>query len=127
MFTRPISMKSNSTKRLPTRSPNDGFIALIAVIMLAFGALAFSFATLASAVSYADMISRRELRIQTRLNAAACLDTVKLMFAKDFFLNGKVSIPEFGCVAQVSNDFAGSISVNVTTTLEGVFAYQSLP
>lgn len=120
-------MKSNSTKRLPTRSPNDGFIALIAVIMLAWGALAFSFATLASAVSYADLVNRRELRIQARFNAEACLDTVKLMLAKDFFLEGTVSVPEFGCVVQVTNDFAGSVSVNITATLEGVSAYQSLP
>lgn len=105
-----------------TDKMNRGFIALIAVVLLATGTLAFSLATLSAAVSYADMSYRHDLRNQARLNAQACLDTVSLMAAKDYFLSGEVKLPEFGCTANVQNDFNGNVTVKVAATLFGISA-----
>lgn len=111
--------------QVQTGQDNRGFIALIAVVLLAFGALSFSLATLSAAVSYADSISRRELRIQTGLNVNACIDTVRLMRAKDYFLIGTTSIPEFGCVARIDERSDGSVDIDAKSTLEGVSSYRS--
>ena len=100
---------------------NDcGFIAVTAVILLATGVMAFSLATLGSAVAYSDAVYRRELRIQANLNAEACLDTAALMAAKDYFLAGSVHISEFGCNAVISRDGTGNASITAQTSLAGV-------
>lgn len=101
---------------------NRGFVATTAVILLATGTLAFSLVALGSAVMYADSVSRHELRIQANLNAEACLDTAALMAAKDYFLTGPVYIYEFDCNATVSRDGIGSVSVKVSTSLNGVYS-----
>ena len=101
---------------------NRGFMALIAVVLLAISTLAFSLATMSAAASYSDVAYRRELRIQAQLNAQACLDSVSLMAAKDYFLNGPVHLFAFGCNAVVTNDFNGNVSIEVRTTLGGVGA-----
>ena len=101
-------------------------MALIAVVLLATGTLAFSLATVSAAATYADMTYRRELRIQAQLNAEACLDSVSLMAAKDYFLNGPVHLSEFGCDAVVTNDFNGNVSLGVRTALGGVGAEEHL-
>ncbi|MCX6719114.1 MAG: hypothetical protein NTZ38_01935 [Candidatus Taylorbacteria bacterium] len=100
-----------------------GFTATTAVILLATGTLAFSLGSLVSAALYADSVNQKELRIQARLNASACLDTVILMAYKDYFLNGPVTVPEFGCTGNVSNDYLGHISMNIKASLEGVSYY----
>ena len=103
------------------RQRNDaGFIAVIAIVIIATGTLAFSLAALSAAASYADSVERRELRIQVQLNLDSCADTLNLMAAKDYFLNGNVSIPEFGCVATVTNDQNGHMSMNITATLGSI-------
>ena len=102
-----------------------GFMALIAVVLLATGTLAFSLATMSAAASYADMAFRRELRIQTQLNAEACLDTVSLMAAKDYFLSGSVHLNEFGCDAQVANDFNGNVSIKASAKISDVGSQDS--
>ena len=99
-------------------------MALIAVIFLATSTLAFSLVSLGSALLYADAVNQRELRIQARLNAHACVDTIILMAHKDYFLQGTVSIPELGCIAVVTNDSFGHVSMNVIATLNGVSAYE---
>jgi len=73
---------------------NNGFIALIAVVMLATGTLAFSLVVLSSVVDYSESVSRKELRIQATMNARACLDMTTLMAVKDYFTDtyGKGSI-----------------------------------
>ena len=97
-----------------------GFMALIAVVLLATGTLAFSLATVSAASTYADMAYRRELRIQAQLNADACLETISLMAAKDYFLNGVVRLSEFGCEAEVTNDSHGNYHIDATTRLSNV-------
>ncbi|MFA6553916.1 MAG: hypothetical protein WCS89_00200 [Candidatus Paceibacterota bacterium] len=94
-----------------------GFVALIAVVLLATGTLTFSLVAMSSAIAYADSISRRELRIQTQMNAQACLDTVTLMVVKDYFISGNVEVKKFGCTAEILNDFEGNISFNVKANL----------
>ncbi len=103
--------KINSKKG---RNIQGGFIALIAVVLLSMTALLFSFVTMGSAFSYADTVSKRELRIQANMNADACLDTATLMTAKDYFLIGTSTLSEFGCTVQSTNDFAGNVTLNIS-------------
>ncbi len=99
---------------------NGGFAALISVVLLATGVLAFSLATLASAVSYGDMVSRREIRIQAGLNLEVCLDTTELMIGRDYFLVGTSTLSEFGCIAFIISDMIGNYSIDASARLSGV-------
>ena len=99
---------------------NGGFVALISTVLLATGVLAFSIATLASAVLYSDLVWRREIRIQVGLNLTACLDTAELMISADYFISGAVGIGEFGCTVMISNDFAGHTSAIATAGISGI-------
>lgn len=94
-----------------------GFVATIAVIILATGCLVFSLATLLGATSYSESVYKRELRIQVGLNAHACLDWVTIMVSKDYFLFGQIEVRQFGCVADITNDLNGNISFVVQTKL----------
>jgi len=98
----------------------NGFVALIAVVILATGTLAFSLSTLASAASYLESVYLRELRIQVRLNARACLDRATIMVGRDYFLFGNIKIREFDCVADITNDFNGGVVIEVRAKLDGV-------
>jgi len=100
-------------------------MATIAVIMLALGSLAFSLVTMAAAGRYADMVMRKEIRIQAGLNAGSCLETAQLMAAADYFISGTILIRDFGCIANVVNDFRGHISIAVRAVLSGVTEYAS--
>jgi hypothetical protein len=73
-----------------------GFVATIAVVILATGCLVFSLVTLLGATSYSESIYKRELRIQAGLNASACLDLVTVMVSKDYFLSGQIEVRQFG-------------------------------
>ena len=95
-------------------------MALTSVILLASGTLAFSLATMSAAALYADSVMRKELRTQAALDAEACLDTAKLMAAKDYFISGTIQIRDFGCVAEFTNDLNGHISMTVSADLSGV-------
>jgi len=97
-----------------------GFVALIATVIISMSVIAFSMVTLASAVTFSDMVLRRELRIQTKHNLVACLDYAELMIARDYFLIGTTSVKEFGCEFNVSNDFTGNTSITATATLMGI-------
>lgn len=87
-----------------------GFVATIAVVILATGCLVFSLATLLGATSYAESVYKRELRIQAGLNARACLDWVTIMVSKDYFITGQIEVRQFGCVTDIANDMNGNIS-----------------
>ena len=65
----------------------SGFIALIAVLMLALSTFAFSISTMVAAVSYQETIFAREMRIQKQLDIQACEAAFELMKIKDYFLN----------------------------------------
>ncbi|MFA6601611.1 MAG: hypothetical protein WCT02_01990 [Candidatus Paceibacterota bacterium] len=96
---------------------NRGFMALIAVILLATGALAFSLVVLSSSFTYFQATNKREMRIQAGLNAKACLDEVSLMVIQDYFLAGEIEIKEFGCAATIDNDGNGNYSLEVKAFL----------
>ena len=72
--------------KLPTLT-NNGFIALIPIILLATGTLAFSFVNLSAASLYADSVTAREIRIQEMFNKKECEDKLLLAHAKDFFMD----------------------------------------
>ncbi len=74
-----------------------GFIATIAIVLLATGTLAFLLVTLSTAYSYADSVEYREIRIQTSLNERACQETLSLLIAKDYFLDKEVTLTDLGC------------------------------
>ena len=102
----------------------NGFIALIAVVVLAMGIFTFSLVTYSAVYSYYDSVNRKELRIQANLNAKSCLKTVALMYAKDFFLNGEQVLNKFGCTADIVNDMNGRVTIKVKATLEEVSDYE---
>ena len=104
---------------------NAGFMAVISVVMLALAIQAFSVTVFATVSSYLDSVGRRELRLQTNLNADSCLDTVAIMAAKDYFIQGVLDISAFRCRATIVNYLNGSYSVDVTTELGGVEAHKS--
>ncbi len=92
-------------------------MALIAVILLVDGTLAFSLVTMSSAMDYFDSVSRRELRIQARLNARACLQVATQVTVADYFVSGEILFPEFGCIANFGNDLAGNIAIDIRASL----------
>ena len=69
-------------------SCHQGFIALVAIVVLAMGTFAFSISTMVSAIAYRDAVYTREMRIQKRLDQEACRVTFALMKVKDYFLTG---------------------------------------
>ncbi len=75
-----------------------GFVATTAVIVLSIGTLAFLLVTLSAATSYADSVTRREVRIQQSLNKLACQETLPLLVAKDYFLDKEIELSDFGCI-----------------------------
>ncbi|MEK7609542.1 MAG: hypothetical protein AAB470_00280 [Patescibacteria group bacterium] len=77
-----------------------GFIATTAIILLSTGSLAFLVATSSAVFMYADSIEKREIRIQNNLNQQACQDTLRIMNAKDYFLNVDIQLSDFGCIAR---------------------------
>ncbi len=117
-----LNLHSNNSNILSTTCcRNDGgFAALISVVLLATGVLAFSLATLESAVSYLDMVSRRELRIQAGLNLEACLDTAELMISRDSFMVGTRSLQEFGCTLLIGSGAGGDYTITASATLSGI-------
>ncbi len=88
---------------------------MIAVLLLSSGALAMSLAVLVSASWYADSVNSREIRIQTRFNREACIQTVEMLIQKNFFLSGEVDVPWLGCKAFISNDFNGNTSIVINS------------
>lgn len=98
----------------------NGFIATISIVALSLTALFFSLLTLSSASVFEDIINRREYRIQANLNADACLDAITLMAVKDYFITGDFYLDQFACKANLTNDFAGNISVDVEAVINDV-------
>ncbi len=98
----------------------NGFIATISIVTLSLTALFFSLLTLSSASVFEDIINRREYRIQANLNADACLDAITLMAVKDYFITGDFYLDQFACKANLTNDFAGNISVDIEAVINDV-------
>lgn len=98
----------------------SGFIALTAVILLATASLVFAVIVVNNAASYADAVMRHELRIQAKLNAESCLESVKLMLDRDYFLNGKILLKDFNCTAFIENNYLGNMKVFATSSISGV-------
>ncbi len=75
-----------------------GFVATTAVVLLATGTLAFLIVTMSAAALFVDSVDRREARIQKGLNEIACQETLPLLVAKDYFLDGDVELSDFDCI-----------------------------
>ncbi|OHA24131.1 MAG: hypothetical protein A3B11_01380 [Candidatus Taylorbacteria bacterium RIFCSPLOWO2_01_FULL_44_26] len=116
----------NHLPRISNRFNNHsgGFTALIAVILVSAGTMAFSLSTLSAAVLYADSVFRKEMRIQVELNTHSCLDTATVSLAKDFFMNGTTTIRSLGCEVSVINpnpDLSSyDVEISVTAALSGI-------
>lgn len=100
-----------SREFISDKRPQKGFIATVAVVILATGIIYFSLITLASAFAFSDFIYKKELRIQANLNSKACLDQVILMVSRDYFLSGKIKLKDFDCTLDISNNFNGTVTV----------------
>ena len=98
MLTRSIKTNLNSLKILFQLGRNDqGFIALVSILLITSGITALSFSALSAAAAYSDSIFRREERIQHSLDLEACADSAKLIKAKDVFALGTIHLNEFDC------------------------------
>jgi hypothetical protein len=93
------------------KKSQKGFIATVAVVILATGITYFSLITLTSAFSFFDFVHKKELRIQANLNSKACLDQIILMISRDYFLSGKIKLKDFDCTLDISNNFNGNITL----------------
>jgi len=85
------------TQKTKYQYGSKGFAGMIAIIIMAFGTVAFSLATLGMVAEYADSVSARERRIQKKLNEKACQDSKVLIAIKDNFWDGEINIRELGC------------------------------
>ncbi|HTK33646.1 MAG TPA: hypothetical protein VL335_03855 [Candidatus Paceibacterota bacterium] len=102
-------------------SNSKGFIAVTAVVVIVSGILVYSVASMASVFAYSDVVLRREWRIQANFNAQACLETVALMSARDYFLEGDIKLEEFGCFAHVERDHASNtVDVRAQSIFSGI-------
>lgn len=111
----PIELKTIQSPAALTPQ-SGGFTAAIAVVLLASGSLAMSLAAFSAASEYSDSVMRHESRIRARLDLKGCIDTVSLMAAKDYFMQGRYVLSQFRCAASVDNDFSGNIKISATTT-----------
>lgn len=114
-----VLVKSRNGRRLS----NEGFGAMVAVVLLSFGAMAISIASTAASVDYVDSIRIRELRIQVSLNLRACLDMAEIISTKDYFVHDHLDVRELGCELNFISNSASDLSVFATSTLSAVSAY----
>lgn len=120
-----IRIISRQMMRYFRHSCDDGFMATIAVILLAFGLMAFVLAVNASAYDYADSVERRELRIQAGNNAQSCARIFQSMVELDNYIDGNFHIPYLDCDIQAENDMEGHVVYHIATRLVGVGAQYS--
>lgn len=108
-----------------SNSKNSGFIALIAVLLMASGTMAFLLTVAAAGLAYSDMVLRREYRIIATGNLNTCVSAIRSMAARYYFFRGKLRIDELGCDGAVSNDMTGHIHFEATSTFNGVKSFQN--
>ena len=78
-----------------------GFIATVAVVLLALGSLAFMYVIAQSVFEYSESVYKREMRLQKELNVRACAETKPILLAKDYFLNTNVFLSDLGCTVKL--------------------------
>lgn len=101
-------------------SKSEGFAALVAVILISSGVLALSLVSISSALMYSDSISKKEYRVQAKLNADSCMNYATLMASKDYFMNGTTTVSQFGCQIFTRNDYSGNVSMDVIVDFLGI-------
>jgi hypothetical protein len=85
-----------------------GFIATTAVIIVGIFAMFMAVNVSINSWYFADSVSRRALRMQSRFNAQTCADLASIILAKDRGFVGDIELIEFGCSVSVK-----SISINI--------------
>ena len=80
-------MRNNSKQRIIYQSPR-GFIATIAVTMLAYSILAAILVTAQYVKSYVDNVYLFESRIEARKNIRECLSHAENLISRNYYLNG---------------------------------------
>ena len=99
----------------------NGFIAVVAVIMIAISALLFSTLTMRTVIDYSESIDRLAWRTQANHNTSNCLNVVALMSEKDYFLSGEIYVQKFACNATVTrNRLQKTVLVRAKTVFNGV-------
>lgn len=66
---------------------NRAFVAVTAVLLVAIGAISFSLLALYSANEYSDLVFKRALRIQNKLNKESCMEISELMPEKGYSIH----------------------------------------
>ncbi|HEX7724462.1 MAG TPA: hypothetical protein VF438_01860 [Candidatus Paceibacterota bacterium] len=87
---------SNSSLQVALRY-RRGFGAALMIIAFAFGAASLAIVANSSAAVYAESVIKSQERMQRKLDAEACAESVELIKAKDPFATGDISIPELSC------------------------------
>jgi|GEM_PF-2479615 len=103
-----------SNKIRPKRGFENGFIATIAVIMLAFSILAIIVVVANATNAYADSVYLRGLRVYARENISSCLSEAENVLSRDFFWRGEKDFLDSNCEADVET--AGNPVNEVTLT-----------
>ena len=80
-----------------------GFIATIAVTVLAYSVLAIMVVALVAVNSYVDNVYHYESRIEARQYLRSCLTEAEQMLSRDYFLRGTNSLPGLNCTFLVDN------------------------
>lgn len=79
----------------------DGFAAMITVLVLATGTLAMNTVLLEFVSDYVDSVDQRIYRLQNELNKKACADSAVLLKLKAPYATGHFYFAEFGCAVDL--------------------------
>ena len=74
-----------------------GFAAIITIITIATGILAFSAVSLRLVSDYVDRVDSEESQLQTELDEKACTDSIQLLKIKAPYASGHFHLSEFNC------------------------------
>lgn len=106
---------------------NEGFVAVVAVIMIASGTLIYSIVASSSAIEYIQSVYRRESRAQAVLYASSCVDSAAMIVAKDYFVRGTIAVSDFDCQVSIQPVASDPMSfvLSAQASFNGVHAYAS--
>lgn len=103
---------------------NKGFISLFSVMLITSLLLISTMSTIYASFLYSQYVDKHEYRIQARLNARSCRETAKLLYIKDYFINGKILLNDLNCNIVFANDNNGNAHIDLYVLFEGVKVYE---
>ena len=95
-------------------SDNHGFIATTAVLMIAYGCLALALVSTLAVRSYSESVDLREARIEARRLNDLCMHRALEILAREYFVRGKVELPEYNCEIEYIEKVPSQITIQTT-------------